>query len=223
MSKKLSAAFMKNLILLLTTLSLSFSVFADSPVTSTKFHTAYQNEQIVQQAIQSHNKLSDNLMSYIAKPSNPLEIKLAVINAIGWNINGTKNSNAFLKFVIQNKKDIKQSDLNLTTFKSIATADELVCYAYLKSMDNYFNVQEATEYASLAVKKNPASFATNMILRLLWAQKSCISFAFCKAFNIFNELKKMPNLKMDMRKEAQPLVFEYMNGIGDNCKQHPER
>ena len=35
---------------------------------------------------------------------------------------------------------------------------------------------------------------------------------------MFNTLKNNPNLTADIKKEAMPFVFEYMDDIGKDCK-----
>jgi hypothetical protein len=40
----------------------------------------------------------------------------------------------------------------------------------------------------------------------------------CYSFKLFNTLKTNTLLKMDMRKDINKYIFEYMDSIGANCK-----
>jgi hypothetical protein len=62
--------------------------FGDSPLTSTYFYEAYMEVPMVQDALNSKGKITNEIMEYIDNDSNPLEIKLAIINAVGWNVKG---------------------------------------------------------------------------------------------------------------------------------------
>jgi hypothetical protein len=103
-------------------------------------------------------------------------------------------------------------------FKWYATRDELICYAYMKAMDNYFDVVEAFDIAGDALRKSPDSFAVNMIYNLIKSQGLTDFGENCYASKMFLTLKDNPKLKMDMRKESMVYVFEYMVYIGKDCK-----
>lgn len=208
---------MKKLFILI--LLISQYTFADSPLTSTDFSKAYLDVPLVQEALNSKGKITNEMLEYIYSDTNPLEIKLAIINAIGWNVKGNKSSKLYFKFVMNKKKYKSDFGGDYTAFNWNATADELICYAYMKALDNYFNVSDAFEVAGLALKKNPNSFAVNMIYNLIKAQ-GLISFGeTCFAKKMFNTLKHNQNFTMDMKNEVMPFVFEYMDYIGKDCKK----
>ena len=207
----------KTILLILFTLSINV-VFADSPLTSTNFYQAYLDIPMVKEANVSKGEITTKMMEYIDNENNPLEIKLAIINAIGWKYKGLKNSRKFLKYVL-NKKKYKLEFLSKTTaFKFKATADELICYAYMKALDNYFNVSDACNTAELSLKKNPNSFGVAMIYNLIKAQALTSIGETCYGSQLFLALKDNPNLKMDMRKESMSYIFEYIKEIGNGCK-----
>lgn len=174
---------------------------------------------LVQKALNSKGKITEEMIEFIYSDVNPLELKLAIINAIGWKVKGLTNSQKFFKYVM-NKKNYK-TDFggDYTAFNWNATADELICYAYMKALDNYFDVSNAFEVADLALKKNPNSFAVNMIYNLIKAQGLTAFGEYCSASKMCNTLKNNPNLTTDMKKEAMPFVFEYMDEIGKDCKK----
>ena len=61
--------------------------FADSPITSTQFYTAYLDIEIVEKASEMTN-IDEKTIKYLSDPEYPLDIKAAVINALGWEIEG---------------------------------------------------------------------------------------------------------------------------------------
>jgi hypothetical protein len=207
---------MKKLLILI--LLISQYTFADSPLTSTEFYKAYSDVSLVQDAMKCKGKITNVMLEYIYAETNPLEIKLAIINAIGWNVKGLKNSQTFFKYVM-NKKNYK-TDFggDYMAFKWYATRDELVCFSYLKAMDNYFELADAFDIASEAQRKYSDSFAVNMIYNLIKAQGLTAFGESCYASKIFSTLKNNPILNMDMKNDAMPFIFEYMYDIGKDCK-----
>lgn len=208
---------MKKLFILI--LLISQYTFADSPLTSTDFYKAYMDVPLVQEALNSKGKITNEMMAYINSDTNSLEVKLAIINAIGWNVKGKKSSKLYFKFVMNKKKYKSDFGGDYTAFNWNATADELICHAYMKALDNYFDVTDAFEVAGLALKKNPNSFAVNMIYNLIKAQGLTSYREYCTASKMFNTLKNNPNLTADMKKESMPFIFEYMDDIGKDCKK----
>lgn len=207
---------MKKLLILF--LLISQYTFADSPLTSTDFSQAYLDIPIVQEAFKSKGRMTNEMMEYIDNDANPLDIKLAIINAIGWNHQGLTNSKIFFMYVMNKKNYQSEYNNDYLAFKYYATRDELICYAYMKALDNYFDVVEAFEIAGDALRKSPDSFAVNMIYNLIKAQGLTAYGEYCYSSQLFLSLKVNPKLKMDMRKESMSYVFEYMTSIGENCK-----
>jgi hypothetical protein len=207
----------QTLLLLLFTFSIN-SVFADSPLTYTDFYKAYMDVPMVQEALKSKGKITNEMMEYIDNDTNPLDIKLAIINAIGWDHKGLINSKIFFKYVINNKKYKTDFSGDYMAFKWYATRDELICYSYMRAMDNYFDVVDAFEMAGEAVRKYSDSFSVNMIYNLIKSQGLTAFGENCYASKMFLTLKDNPKLKIDMRKESMSYVFEYMMSIGENCK-----
>ena len=206
----------KIFLLLLFSISIN-SVFADSPLTSTDFYKVYMNVPMVQEASLSKGSITNEMMEYIDNDVNPLEVKLAIINAIGWEHRGIMISKMYFMFVMNKKKYQTDFGGDFIAFKWNATRDELICYSYMKALDNYFDVTDAFEMAGEAVRKYPDSFAVNLIYNLIKSQGLTAFGEYCYASKLFLTLKDNPKLKMDMRKESLSYVFEYMEEIGKDC------
>jgi hypothetical protein len=207
----------KAILFLLFTFSIN-SVFADSPLTSTDFYKAYMDVPMVQEAYASKGRITNDMMEYIDDDANQLEVKLAIINAIGWEHKGMVVSKMYFMYVMSNKKYKTEFGGDFDAFKWNASRDELICYSYMKALDNYFDVVDAFEIAGEAVRKYPDSFAVNMVYNLIKSQGLTSFGEYCYASKLFLTLKDNSKLKMDMRKESISYIFEYMEDIGKKCK-----
>ena len=195
-----------------TAIGIFSQVLADSPLTSTDISKAYQKEQIVQLAAATKGRLTPMLMDYLYEKKNPIEVKIAVINQLGWDTNGKNNSEIFFQY-LSGKSGYKSTDDLLSN----ASADILICMAYLKALDNYFEVDEAIEWAITAKIKNKKSYTIQMIAALIEAQKAMDS-DWCKVYQLANDVRINKALKKDMKDEAITLIFEYMELYKDECK-----
>ena len=189
----------------------SSSVYADSPLTSTDISKAYQALPIVQLASQKAGVLTKDLMDYLIDTNNPIEVKIAVINQLGWAVEGKKNAPLFY-YYLKEKKKYK----NHKKFIKKGLADEWLCWAYLKAMDNYFNVDEAINYANIAMIKNPKSFTFNIITALIKAQKVSRG-NWCEIYTYSNDVRQNKTLVNDMKKGAISIIFNYMDLYKEYC------
>jgi hypothetical protein len=206
----------KTILILILTLSIN-PIFADSPLTSTDFYKAYLDVPMVQEALNSNGILSNEIMEYIANDSNPLDVKLAIINAIGWEHKGTVNSKLYFMFIMNKKKYKTDFGGDYSAFKWYATSNEQICYSYMRALDNSSDVVDVLDMAGEALKKSPDSFAVNLIYNLIKAQGLTLLGETCYATKIYNTLKINPQLKMDMREGSRRYIFEYMDDISKNC------
>ena len=72
-------------------------VFADSPLTSTAIYKAYLDVPMVAKVSKSNGILNDEVFDYLNSNLNSLDKKIAVINALKWNVRGKKNAAYYLK------------------------------------------------------------------------------------------------------------------------------
>ncbi len=209
---------MKKIFIITLSILLSHFTYADSPLTSTDFYKAYLDVPMVLEAMHSNGQITNGMMEFMIDDSNPLDVKLAIINAIGWQHKGLMLSEMYLTKVINKKKYMSEFESDYMAFKWNATRDELLCFAYMKAMDNYFDVTDAFEIANETLRKYPDSFAVNMIYNLIKAQGLVAFNEYCYAAKIFSVFKNNASLKMDMRKEALSYVTKYMDDLDLDCK-----
>jgi hypothetical protein len=119
----------KNLLFSLCFLLAANTTFADSPLTSTPFYKGYLDIPIIKESAKSNGIITEKQLQFLTNSKNPIAIKLALINSLGWNVKGKSNAPKYLKYIYQ--QNLK---LNNHNFINKATAEELICYAYFKAM-----------------------------------------------------------------------------------------
>ena len=72
---------LSRIILISLTLALPAAAYGDSPLTSATFHSPYRNRTISRA---SAGRLDPGLSAYLADPRKPIDVKAALINALGW-------------------------------------------------------------------------------------------------------------------------------------------
>lgn len=200
---------MKRLLtIMLLTLSWALT-WADSPLTSSDFAESYKDQSMVQMAL----KLSDDsdtdipvsMLNYLADKKSPVDVRLAVINAIGWNFNG-KTSGQQLYEYLSTRYKAKTVD----KLAKKLDAGTLAVYAYALAMSNYFEVQEAQDLAHKAVKKDKSkSFSVAFIASLIDAQVH-LDGDWGMVYKVVNDVLHDGSLHLDMRQEAIDSVMEYI-------------
>lgn len=209
---------MKNTFLgILAMLFFSYQASADSPLTSTEFYKAYEKLPIIQLAGNSNGLLTKELMNYLVDKGNPTDVKIAIINRLGWDIKGKTNTSILIQY-LKSKYGFKTT----AELKTGLSASDLICIAYLKSMDNYFDTKEALTFATAAQAKDPKSYTINIIRSLIKAQDYLYK-SYCQVFKIVDEVRTNESITMDFNKEASDIIFEYINRYEKYCKSEPTK
>ena len=194
----------KFILVLITGFLFSQNLFADSPLTSTPISQAYADSKIVQFASETDGCLTVELMNYLYESMHPIELKIAVINELGWG-SMYNNASPFYEY-LKEKDNFKNTD----EFLNQASADILICMAYIKALEDYFDVDEAIIYAKAAKSKNSKSYTTNIICALIEAQNAMGS-DWSQVYNLTNKVRQNQSLNRDMRDDAVKIIFEYMD------------
>jgi len=184
---------------------------ADSPLTSTEIYLGYLDEPVVEKAL-DYPVLTEELLQYLAAPSNPIAVKIAVINALGFNIDGSGNADAFFQYLNTGKRY-----KNIEDFTQKASGELMICMAYMKSLDDYFDVSDALLMAKKAADKTPQSYTVNIICALIEAQEA-LDNDWCKVYQLTNNVRRDKTLKDDMNEDAKNEIFEYMDEYKGYCE-----
>ena len=198
---------LKKSLAILALLISCMTAWADSPLTSTYFADAYADHPMVQMASEDlQGDIPTTLLNFLADKKAPIDVRLAIINKLGWNFDGTSMGEQLGNYLMgrykvkSEKKLVKKLD-----------AKTLAVYAYAKAMSNYFDVTAASEMGHQAVKKNKdKSFSVAFISSLIDAQvylDSDWSMVHRVVGNVLND----GSLRLDMRQEAIDCVMEYIN------------
>jgi hypothetical protein len=202
----------KNLLFSLCFLLVANTTFADSPLTSTPFYKGYLDVAIIKEAAKSNGKITEKQLQFLTNSKNPIAIKLALINSLGFNIKGKSNAPKYLKYVYQ-----QNPKLNNGNFINKATAEELICYAYLKALDNYFNVKLASVFAKQAIRKAPTSYSIHLIGTLIQVQEVNTK-NWCSIYTNMNQVRTNKKLHLDIRDKCIKAVFSYTDIYKKECK-----
>lgn len=203
-----------NLIILLSCIVFlsAKNVQADSPLTSTYFATYYAEYPIVATAENSRG-LNATIMAYLADDGNLIDVKAAVINAIGWSYDGTGNAPEFWSY-LATKHGLTSETLTM----SILNAHELFCYGYLLAMDDYFNVDSAIAALTMAAEKDNTSYTIALVLAMTEAQKA-MDFDWCQVWKYTREVLNDTSLKRDIKTAAIQSVVDYMILYKSSCPE----
>lgn len=193
-------------------LMLTFTAsWADSPLTSTHFADAYSDHPMVQMATEKMQyDIPTTLLNFLSDKNQPVDVRLAVINKIGWNFDGTTVGAQLCEYLMgrykvkNEKKLVKKLD-----------AGTLAVFAYAKAMSNYFDVTAASELGHLAVKKNKnKSFSVAMASALIDAQVYLDS-DWSMIYKLVSNVLHDGSLHLDMRQEAIDSIMKYINMYQD--------
>jgi len=185
---------------------------ADSPVTSTPFHQAYLDIEIVREA-KASGVLTEKIFDYLSSPMNPVDVKAAIINALGWKFEGKSNCRTFYE-LLSRKRDVSLQ--TLVDHTELLGSDELFCLGYLQLMDDYFHPMKAIPMLELAYQKQPKSFTVSIVFALARAQLMMNS-NWCQVWKITEEVLQDRRLNEDLRPAAKKIIVDYMILYKSEC------
>jgi hypothetical protein len=186
---------------------------ADSPLTSIQFYKAYEDIPIIKMAVASEGEITQPILEYLDDEKNLIDVKMAVINALGWDFDGLQNAQLFYFYANRNKK-FKDTD----DFAQNARPDQRLCYAYLLALDNYFDVTSAAAIAtaSAQTEKTANSYTFQLISALIKAQLA-MDYDWCQVYSLTNAVRNNIRLQKDFRMAAISIIFEYMDLYAEEC------
>ncbi|MGD0710998.1 MAG: hypothetical protein ABR968_07420 [Bacteroidales bacterium] len=187
-------------------------LFADSPITSTDFYSAYYEYAIV---VKAHNDgvINDTIANYLLSDTVTIGVKAAIINALSWNFDGKQNATLLMPYIQKKYKISGEPDMKALS------ADDLFCLGYLTIMDNYFQTDKPLKLLALARAKKPNSYTINIILALVEGQQA-MATDFCRVFRICEEVERNKSLSQDMKEDAVKIIFDYIIDYKASCKDN---
>jgi len=181
---------------LLLFLLLVLPCFADSPLTSTEFWSAYSDVPQVVKASEL-KKLDASLDEFLLSKVS-IDRKAALINALGWDLKGQKNAPHFRAALAQKYSGDLDSQL---------TADEAFCLGYLTAMDSYNKAAPALPYLERAHKGRPHSFTIAIVHALVSCQ---VDSNYDGWWEVMSKVLDDEQLYPDLRGRARDVIIDYM-------------
>lgn len=202
---------MKKLFVICVMLFSSISAFADSPITSTDFAEAYKDVPIVAEMLALNGEVvTEDLIQYIADDNNPIDVKVAAINAVCF------TQDIYTPFMNYLKaKYGTESEIAVLSTVNASTAGAL---AYARARYYYMDLSEAYLLCNIAYMKEPSSFTINMIYALIVAT-DVMDYSFCDVYKACNYVLSDTTLNQDIRILAISKIMEYINLYKDDCNE----
>ena len=190
------------------TLMLAFTAsWADSPLTSTHFADAYADHEMVQIASETmQGDLPFSVLNFLADKHAPVDVRLAVVNKLGWNFDGTSVGGQLCEFLMGRYNAKSEAKL----VKKL-DAKTLAVYAYAKAMSDYFNVTAASEFGHLAVKKNKDKSLSVALISALIDAQVYLDSDWSKIYPVVNNVLHDGSLNPDIRQDAIDSIMEYID------------
>lgn len=208
---------LKRILFSIVTLLFTVKGYADSPLTSTLFYTAYLDVPIVKVAAEKPGKLTEEMMQYLHNEANPLDRKLALINAIGYDKKGGRLSTFpdYIGYCIKHfpKNKRRSHPSGIVTSEDIynnASPHQWAVLVYIKAMSDYSAIMHNYSLAERAMQ-NPVSSESFMLpMALVWTEGKLFLGDIGNIYPSFEYLFGNAQTK-DMRPKARQIILEYIN------------
>lgn len=198
---------MKRLLTAITLLLAFTACWADSPLTSTHFADAYADHEMVQIASDTmQGDLPFSVLNFLADKQAPVDVRLAVVNKLGWNFDGTSVGGQLCEFLMGRYNAKSEAKL----VKKL-DAKTLAVYAYAKAMSDYFNVSTASELGHIAVKKNKDKSLSVALISALIDAQVYLDSDWSKIYPVVNNVLHDGSLNPDIRQDAIDSIMEYID------------
>ena len=187
--------------------------FADSPLTSTHFCKIYnvsggKTNYFPPYKIFDGEGWGNEVMDIICGSEYTLEQRLCLVNYVGWNFDGQTHYQDLLDFYV--KKNALPSKPE--AIKNMS-GEMLIVFAYVKAMDDYFDVSAAKRLAKEAEKRSPNSRAVAMISALIQSQ-AAMDTNWADVYRVCHEVELRTDLNNDFCDAAVWGIMEYINLYG---------
>jgi hypothetical protein len=154
------------------------------------------------------------LVIFLADEKRPIDQKVALINGLGNHVDGSANGDVYLEYILK-----KGAFKDVEDFKTRGKVRDLLCVAYLKAMDNVYDVSAAMEYVYAIRSTNPTGYTVNLICAMIESQQYLTSDNWCLVYSTTNYVRENTALRMDMKEEVSQIIFGYMDQYQVYCEE----
>lgn len=190
---------------------------AGSPLESIDFYRAYLDVPIVKAAADNPHKLTEEMMEYLYDDANPLDIRIALINAVGCSVEWSPVFGDFIDYWVAHHLSedscvpgaTKTELFNVILYE--ASCWQMAVLVYLQAMSRSMDIENNYaffEYAMMTPLDRQQSFMTAMGLVLAqtaYALEDWGGIYEAMIYYLFS-----PDIK-DMRPEAVKIIMNYVD------------
>ncbi len=199
----------KQILSILLFVAMFVPAMADSPLTSTVWWKHYAKNKVIVEA--SESGCTEKVMDLICGEKNPLELRLAAVNALGWAFEGQNNYERCLDYYM------KKHPLAMDDEENPSSAETICVFAYLMALDNYFEVDMALGMATKAEEMKPSSKGIALIKALISAQ-IIMNDNWCEVYKVVAKAAYDRKLDKDVSDAMVEEIMDYIMGYLDYCK-----
>ena len=191
------------------------AAWADSPLTSTDFSHAYDAHPMVEMAagVAPGDFIPTAILNFLADPKSPVDVRLAVVNKLGWKFEGNNMAQQLGEYLMK-----KHKAKSLEKMYKKLDASTLCVYAYSRAMSNYFEVTEASRLAQQAVKKDKSHSLSIALIDALIKAQIYLDNDWSEIYPVVSNVLHDGSLKLDMRQSAIDIIMEYIGSYQEYVK-----
>jgi hypothetical protein len=225
---------MKKIITIVCSALLALSATADSPLTSIFIAMAYNDVPtigtIMEQRISTGN---DNIaltamhISFLDDANNPLDQKIALINALGWG--DATNTEIYIQHLMKKYNLTHSTFDSLLVFREYQEIDmwqegkvmnnhDLLSLSYIQVMGDYFNPLVVGNLVDYAYSKMEDSQAAACIVGLVLSQ-FMLDIDWCGVYQGFDVVRYGTFNRDIMRPAAMQAINEYIDLYAESCNE----
>jgi hypothetical protein len=186
--------------------------YADSPLTSVNLWLVHPDDLNVQHAFRT-KKMDQQSIEFLLNEENALEIRICVVNAIGWKSGSNQKSSRKLLQSILKKYNIKY----INELQGAKYAPIISIYSYSLALDNYFDVNKALELSQEAVEMNSDEPIIKYISLLIRSQENMNSKNNCGVYSVFNNLDQQEYFRYGSGIIILNLTLDYVKSYNRYC------
>lgn len=150
---------MKKLILTLCAVLLTMMSFAQYSFISNgnyglNFYKAYLDIPLVKKASLANGKISNEMLGYIFKNSNPADVKYAILNALGYDGKMAENSEINSQTIESFLSNNYESGMSFNSILEVFGSSTAMCIALIDAYSDPLQAEQSLEYAKKVCDKN---------------------------------------------------------------------
>ena len=121
------------------------------------FYKAYLDVPIVKKASLANGKITNEMLDYICKKSNPADVKYAMLNALGWDGKMKENEELNNKTIATYLANNYESDMTFNDILKVLGSSTAMSMALIGAYTDWFYTEDALKNAKLVCDKDDSN------------------------------------------------------------------